>query len=137
MTQSTRQHHDGGGEVVPNFSVEMLLSNVGSDAFSLEVSPDPLRPRASVSPVSGADQDCGFESAGNRNTARASSRDSACRELDKTLRANAPKFSAVGTSPTSALPCAVSRSILPLGKAVSRKCFSPSFVFPDSGSGFP
>jgi hypothetical protein len=40
--------------------------------------------------------------------ARASSRDAACLELDKTLRANMPKVSAVGTSPTSALPCIVS-----------------------------
>jgi hypothetical protein len=38
---------------------------------------------------------------------------------DKTLRANVPKVSAVVTSPTSALPCVVSGSILPVGKAVS------------------
>ena len=38
-------------------------------------------------------------------TARASSRKSACRELERTLRAKLPKVSAVGVSPTSALPC--------------------------------
>lgn len=37
-----------------------------------------------------------FERASNRNTARAKRRESACRELDKTLRANAPRVSAVG-----------------------------------------
>jgi hypothetical protein len=36
-------------------------------------------------------------------TARASSRDSACLELERTLRAKPPKVSAVGESPTSAL----------------------------------
>jgi hypothetical protein len=45
-------------------------------------------------------------------TTRASSRDWACLELDKTLRASVPKVSALGSSPTSALPCVVSRSIL-------------------------
>ena len=69
-------------------------------------------------------------------TARANSRDSACRELERTLRANAPKVSAVGMSPTSALPCVVSRSILPVGKAFSRKCFSSCFDSGSSGSGF-
>ena len=84
-----------------------------------------------------ADHDCGSESASSRNTARAKRRDSACRELDKTLRANVPKVSAVGTSPTSALPRDVLRSILPVGKGVSRKCFLLSFVSANSGSGFP
>ena len=69
--------------------------------------------------------------------ARASSRDSACRELERTLRAKLPKVSAVGVSPTSALPCIVSGSILPVGKAFSRRCFLPSFVSGNSGSGFP
>ena len=62
--------------------------------------------------------------------------ESACRELDKTLRANVPKVSAVGTSPTSALPCVVSRSSLPIRRALSRKCFSLSFDSGNSGSGF-
>jgi hypothetical protein len=53
----------------------------------------------------GADHDCGFESASNRNTARAKRRESACRELDKIFRANVPKVSAVGTPPTSTLAC--------------------------------
>jgi len=66
----------------------------------------------------------------------ASSRDSACLELEKTLRAKLPKVSAVGMSPTSALPCVVSSSILPLGKTVSRNCFSSCFDSGGSGSGF-
>jgi hypothetical protein len=41
-------------------------------------------------------------------TARASSRDSPCLELERTLRAKLPRVSAVGVSPTSALPCVVS-----------------------------
>ena len=45
--------------------------------------------------------------------------------------------SAVGMSPTSALPRAVSVPILPLGKASSRTCFFLSFVFANSGSAFP
>jgi hypothetical protein len=69
-------------------------------------------------------------------TTRASSRDSACRELERTLRAKEPKVSAVGMSPTSALPCVASCSILPFGKAASRKCFSSCFDSGGSGSGF-
>ena len=69
-------------------------------------------------------------------TARASSRESACRELERTLRAKLPKVSAVGVSPTSALPCLNSGSILPVGKAFSRKCFSSCFDSGSSGSGF-
>jgi len=78
-----------------------------------------------------------FQRASSRSTARASSRDSACLELEKTLRANRPKVSAVGTSPTSALPCIVSGPVLPLGKTFSRTCFSSSFVSGSSGLGFP
>lgn len=76
------------------------------------------------------------EWARNSKTARASSRDSACRELERTLRANAPKVWAVGVSPTSALPCVVSASVLPFGKTVSRKCVSSCFDSGGSGSGF-
>jgi len=67
---------------------------------------------------------------------RASSRDWACLELERTLRAKAPRVSAVGMSPTSALPRAISCSILPVGKAFSRTCFLLSFVSAGSGSGF-
>ena len=81
-------------------------------------------------------QGCFLEPASSRNTARASCRESACLELDKTLRASVPKVSAVGISPTSALPCLVWASILPLGKAVSRNCFSSCFDSGGSGSGF-
>ena len=80
--------------------------------------------------------DCFLQSASHRKTARASSRDSACLELDKTFRANVPKVWAVGMSPTSALPCVTSGSILPVGKAFSRKCFSSCFVSANSGSAF-
>jgi hypothetical protein len=48
--------------------------------------------------------DCFFERASSCKTARANSRDSACLDLDRTLRANMPKVWAVGISPTSALP---------------------------------
>ena len=73
-------------------------------------------------------QSCFLEPASNRRTERANSRESGCLELDKTLRANTLKVSAVGTSPTSALPSVVAASILPVGKAVSRTCFSLSFL---------
>ena len=53
-------------------------------------------------------QACFVEPASNCKTARASSRDSACRDFDMTLRANVPKVSAAGTSPKSALPSVVS-----------------------------
>jgi hypothetical protein len=49
--------------------------------------------------------ECYLERADSRKTARASSRDSACLELYKSLRASVPKVWAVGPSPTSALPC--------------------------------
>ena len=65
-----------------------------------------------------------------------SGRESACRELAKTLRAKLPKVSAVGVSPTSALPSVVSAPILPVGKTFSRTCFLLSFVSGNSGSGF-
>ena len=45
--------------------------------------------------------DCFFERASSRKTARASSRDSICLELDRTLRASVPKVWAVGTSPAA------------------------------------
>ncbi len=93
--------------------------------------------RNPVGPDRRVHHDCQFSRASSRKTARASSRDSACLELDKTLCASMPKVSAVGASPTSALPSAVPRAILPVGKAVSRKCFSLSFVSANSGSGFP
>jgi len=98
----------------------------------------PSRRRTSVSKAGilerSADQ--ASLSASNRITARAKRRESACRELDKTLRANLPKVSAVSVSPTSALPHVVSRSILPVGKAFSRTCFFSFFVSANSGSGF-
>ena len=54
----------------------------------------------------------------------------------KNLARQAPKVSAVGFSPTSALPCVTLGSILPLGKAFSRKCFSSCFDSGSSGSSF-
>ena len=77
-----------------------------------------------------------LQRARSSKTACASSRDSACLELERTLRAKLPKVSAVGMSPTSALPCVVSASILPLGKTVSRKCFCSCFDSGGSRSGF-
>jgi hypothetical protein len=57
-------------------------------------------------------------------------------EFLEALRASVPKVCAVGMSPTSALSCVVSSSILPVGKAVPRNCFSLSSDSGNSGSGF-
>ena len=66
-----------------------------------------------------------FASASNRKTARASSRDAACLEPDKTLRVKAPRVSAVGTSPTFALACVVTSGASEAGTVFDEYASAP------------